>query len=328
MRSDFALRIGGSMRLKQALFGMVSFVPGINRLGAKGTGGTDSARYCYSVWLRHLIMAKKNGLNPYPKVVAELGPGDSLGIGLAALISGSDKYFAFDVVEHANAKRNAAIFAELVTLFGSRTPVPGDDEFPNAKPYLEDYAFPADIFDDNRLRHALEEARTERIRGFLSTCHDHDSPIQYKVPWYGASILAKESVDMIYSQAVLEHVDDVRDTYRAMHSWLRPTGYMSHQIDFKSHGTAEEWNGHWVYSDLMWTLIRGKRPYLLNRAPHSTHIATLIEEGFRVVCDKTIHSESRVTRDELAPRFRFMSDEDLITSGAFIQGVKSAESNA
>ena len=31
-------------------------------------------------------MAKANGLNPYPEVVAELGPGDSLGTGLAALI--------------------------------------------------------------------------------------------------------------------------------------------------------------------------------------------------------------------------------------------------
>lgn len=32
-------------------------------------------------------MAKKNGLNPYPKIVAELGPGDSLGIGLADTLS-------------------------------------------------------------------------------------------------------------------------------------------------------------------------------------------------------------------------------------------------
>jgi len=82
------------MKLKQLIFGMATFVPGIYQLRAKGTGGTDSARYCYSVWLRHLVMAKRNGLNPYPRIVAELGPGDSLGIGLAALISGCDKYFA------------------------------------------------------------------------------------------------------------------------------------------------------------------------------------------------------------------------------------------
>jgi len=34
------------------------------------------------------------------------------------------------------------------------------------------------------------------------------SMIQYKVPWYNFNIVEKESVDMIFSQAVLEHVDE------------------------------------------------------------------------------------------------------------------------
>lgn len=46
-------------------------------------------------------MAYKNGLPVHPDTVAGLGPGDSLGFGLAALISGADKYFAFDVVEQS-----------------------------------------------------------------------------------------------------------------------------------------------------------------------------------------------------------------------------------
>lgn len=50
------------MKLKQLIYGVASFVPGVIRLCAKGTGGTDSARYCYSVWLRHLVMAKKTVL--------------------------------------------------------------------------------------------------------------------------------------------------------------------------------------------------------------------------------------------------------------------------
>ena len=40
-------------------------MPGVNQLREKGTGGTNSARYCYSIWLRPLVMAKKNGLNPF-----------------------------------------------------------------------------------------------------------------------------------------------------------------------------------------------------------------------------------------------------------------------
>ena len=312
------------MNYKQLIYGIATFVPGINQYHAKGTGGTGSARYCYSVWLRHLTTAKSNGLNPYPKIVAELGPGDSLGVGLAALISGCDKYFAFDVVEHANTERNLEIFDKLVALFKNRTAIPGNDEFPLLKPYLEKYDFPSDILDDNMLRHVLEKSRIEKIRDVIVAPQRNDSPIQYRVPWYDASVLEKGSVDMIYSQAVLEYVDDLRNTYKAMRSWLKPNGYISHQVDFKGHEIADEWNGCWAYSDFMWKFIKGKRPYFLNREPHSTHIAILKEEGFRVVCDKTIKSKSNLTKVTLAPRFQSLSDDDLTTSGAFIQAVKTS----
>ena len=154
-------------KLFNIAYGLATFAPGANHFLSKGTGGTDSARYCYSVWLRHLVMAKNNGLNPYPKIVAELGPGDSLGIGLTALISGCDKYFAFDVVEHGNTERNARIFDEIVSLLKDRAAIPGEDEFPNVKPYLDHYDFPADIFGEKRLQLALETSRLKKIRNAI-----------------------------------------------------------------------------------------------------------------------------------------------------------------
>jgi len=319
------------MKIRPLVGGIATLVPGVGHLLGllrRNGGGTDSARYCYSVWLRRLVMAKRYGLDPYPKVVAELGPGDSLGVGLAALISGCDKYFAFDVVEYASAERNIKIFDELVKLFKNKDPIPGDDEFPEVKPRLETYDFPVDILDDDRLQRVLEKSRLARIKDSISDSNMKNLFVQYKVPWYGYIILEKESVDMIYSQAVLEHVDDLRGTYRSMYSWLKQSGYVSHQIDFRCHGTADEWNGHWAHSDFMWKLIRGKRPYLINRAPHAAHISILIEEGFKIVCDKKNTSESRFTLSQLAPQFRSISDDDLIISGAFIQGVKKTGINA
>lgn len=310
------------MKLRHIIFGIATYVPGVSHLRSKGTGGTDSARYCYSIWLRHLVMAKNNGLNPYPKIIAELGPGDSLGIGLAALISGCDKYFAFDVVEHADTERNLKIFEEIVTLFKNKEAIPGPNEFPKVKPYLNSYDFPADILDENRLQNSLEKSRIQKIRDSIANPQRNDSHIQYKVPWYDANVLEEGSVDMIYSQAVLEHVDDLRNTYKSMYLWLKQTGYMSHQIDFKCHGYADQWNGHWTYSNLLWKLIKGKRPYLLNREPHSTHITIMKEEGYKIVCDIEIKSESSHTRDDLASRFKYITDDDLTTSGAFIQAVK------
>ena len=267
-------------------------------------------------------MANKGRLNPYPKIVAELGPGDSLGIGLSALISGCDQYFAFDIVDFTNIERNMLIFEELITLFNNREPIPDGKEFPNLKPYLETYDFPTDILGEDRLGDALEASRLDAIRSSLMNNHGNDSMVQFKVPWHDASVLQDESVDMIYSQAVLEHVDDLRDTYKFMKKWLKPDGYMAHQIDFKCHGTADEWNGHWTYSDLTWELIKGKRPYLINREPHSTHVKLLNEAGFEVLSNITYKAKSCLKRNRLASRFKTISDSDLCTSGTYVQAVK------
>jgi hypothetical protein len=253
-----------------------------------------------------------------------LGPGDTLGIGLAALISGCERYYGFDVVEYSNVERNLEIFEDLVLLFRERTDIPGQDEFPRLKPKLGTYRFPKHIFDENRLNVALESGRLQRIKTSIANMNHHDSWIKYKVPWCNTDVIENESVDMIISQAVLAHIDDLPSAYAGMYAWLSRQGYMSHQIDLSSHGTADEWNGHWAYSDYVWKIIRGRRPYLLNRVPHSGHLDLLEKSGFQVVVDKAAISKSNLTRQDLAKEFKSITDEDLITSGSFIQAVKKA----
>lgn len=313
------------MNIKPLLKGIATYIPGLFKLASKGTGGTITARYCYSVWLRHLTMAYKNGLSTQPDAIAELGPGDSLGIGLAALISGANNYYAFDIVEYASNKRNIEIFDELINLFKKREKIPDETEFPRVKPYLESYEFPNHILTDERLNEALKQDRIESIRNALlnlGSGNRNNIQISYFVPWYDSKVIKEESIDMIYSQAVMEHVDDLAYTYEILYRWLKPGGFMSHEIDFKSHGTAKEWNGHWAYSDFVWRLIKGKRHYLLNRQPHSAHISLLQKFGFEVVCDMKTKDTSEIERKHLASRFKNMSDDDLITSTAFIQAVK------
>jgi len=159
--------------------------------------------------------------------------------------------------------------------------------------------------------------------GLHTTHQEKNAIIQYKVPWDDTGILEGESADMIYSQAVLEHVDELENAYSTMWLCLKKDGYISHQIDFKCHGTAKEWNGHWAFSDFVWKLFRGKRPYLINRTPHSKHLEILNKEKFKVVCDKTITSPNRLRKEDLAPDFRKMTGQDLVISGAFLQAVKT-----
>ena len=97
---------------------------------------------------------------------------------------------------------------------------------------------------------------------------------------------------------------------------------MSHTIDFSCHNKASSWNGHWTYSDRVWRLISGNRPYTINREPHSVHVKAIEGLGFQIVLDRTREDTSGVGRKALAPRYKNIPPRDLVTRGALIQAVK------
>ena len=85
--------------------------------------------------MRHLVKAHENGFNTFLRNVAEFGPGDSLGVGFAALLSGSSKYIAFDAQPSISIKNNLKIFEEVLDLFSKRADIPDENEFPRIKPF-------------------------------------------------------------------------------------------------------------------------------------------------------------------------------------------------
>ena len=152
--------------------------------------------------------------------------------------------------------------------------------------------------------------------------------IQYLCPWYDSTIIKNESVDMFFSHAVLEHVNDLGNTYKAMYLWLKHGGVMSHCIDFKSHSTSDEWNGHWAYTDFEWKLIKRNHIKVINREPLSTHIDLLNKTGFKILTiipvntypsEKYINS---IQRKQLSKRFKIMPEEDFTTCSAQILSIK------
>lgn len=306
--------------IAQTFFGILTFIPGIYNWRAKklGSGGSYSARYCYSVYLRHMVKANQNGLNTKPKVVAELGPGDSLGIGLMALLLGSKKYYAFDVVKFSDLSKNLVILEELIILLKQKTEIPNDDEFPRVVPKLENYAFPKNIYSDDYLKECLSKERVLKIKNALS----NSSMIEYKAPWFNEENVQKNSVDMIISQAVLEHIDALDTTYEQLYQWLKNDGFMTHCIDFKSHGYAKTWDGHWRISKFRWFLLRGNRPYLINRAPYSIHQKLLNKYQFKIINEIPIIKKQNFGNKKLNKNIQFISKQDRQTSGIFIQVIK------
>jgi SAM-dependent methyltransferase len=295
------------------------------------------SRYCYSVWLRHLVHINKNGLSTQIKSVAELGPGTSLGVGIAALLSGVNNYFAFEIFNRTETSINIKMLHEMVKLFSSRCDIPGEKEFPRVRPLLASYKFPWYLFNLNNLDKLLNKERVKLIEESIFNLSNKSSMkkdtegieknsrllIKYFVPWHHPQIIRRESVDLILSQAVLEHVEDPLATYMACYKWLKPGGIMSHDIDFKCHGTAELWNGHWSYSDFSWSIIKGKRPYLVtNRKPLSFHIEGMKKSGFTIMSIVPTINRKGLRKQQLASGFKNISEDDLVTESAYILAIK------
>jgi SAM-dependent methyltransferase len=295
------------IRIRSVAKGMGSYFIGSLRTTHKPLA-TISAEYCYSIFLRNVAILSGVGFTSLPEVVAELGPGSSFGTGFAALIAGARKYYALDLIEHSNQASNLQIFDDLVQLFRRRAPIPASGMHSLIFPDLASYEFPQmvslenDTLSDTR----LEAIRTDFVEGGRRF-------FEAAAPWANSSIVKPGSVDWLFSHSVLEHVDDLDGAYRSMASWLKPNALASHLIDFDSHGLSDEWNGHWRIGDRLWTVLQGKRPYLLNRQWYEVHTKLASANGFVLRSEKRNKRFDGLVRDQFDPRFQGMTDEDART---------------
>jgi hypothetical protein len=185
--------------------------------------------------------------------------------------------------------------------------------------------FPSDILTEDRMRVAMNPGRLEEIRRALrgnGKAGDHVR-ISYVVPWDAEDSVRREAADLVFSQAVMEHVADLPGTIRSIARWLRSGGISSYQVDFKSHETAPGWDGHWRFTELEWAIVRGANPYLINRSCLSDHLALLREHGFIVRSAIRVNGTPTYSSDRLARRFRGLSREDRETSGVYLLAIRS-----
>ena len=322
-------------RLKRVLKQVIVKVPGgrkclairrviLNRPSAGGVRTprtSELAPYNYGVWLRHMIEAQAQGLPCEPLMVCEIGPGKTIGTGLAALISGADRYIAIDGKWAWDTAKNVAMFDDLVALFRRRDARDASGGGLPQAAMLSD-EFPAHVLSDSRMERCLDPARLGRIRESIARVNRDDSCIRYILQKNGDPMHELDgTADMIFSQAALEHVGELSLAYERMSRWLVPGGFVSHQIDFQCHGAARDWNGHWAYSDPVWKLIYLGTEPLINRVPCSEHLRLMRHHGFESVAETRRQDGSGIAEPMLATRFRGMSADDLTTRGVFVQAV-------
>jgi SAM-dependent methyltransferase len=313
------------MNIFPVLVGLSTYLPPVHRMLARlSRDAPKDAAYCYGVWLRHLTLLWQDGMREMPASLAELGPGDSLGVGIAALLSGVDHYAALDVVRHVDPERSLAMLDAIAALLARRAARP-KKAWPDCDPLYGPDGFPGHILTPQRLERALAPARVEAIRRALAGRGRPGDTVSvvYHAPFDDPGVIAPESVDVVVSQAVLEHVVDLDACHRALYAWLRPGGLVAHHVDLKSHGISREWNGPWEYSPFWWRLVVGKKPYLLNRVPCSGQLAALERAGFEIVSARTAQGRG-IGRDRAAASFRGLPDSDFLDRNLFCVARKPA----
>jgi hypothetical protein len=297
------------------LKGISTCVPIVNawRLRRASTGGSDSCRYCYSVWLRHLIVLDSYGFRIKGAHIGELGPGDSIGMGLAALLSGADSYVGLDIVPFSAAADLESMLAGLSRMYSNRESIPDHNEFPRIRPRLDSYQFP-----DRLVELGDCTDRAEEIRGEIRKGVNRSQLLNYRAPWTSLDEIASGSLDLIFSQAVLEHIDDLEQTYDAMSSWLKQGGYASHVIDFSSHDLSPFWNGHWAYTKKEWRMVRGRREYLLSRQPVSVHLSYAQRVGLEILHVQKDYGDKGIDVCSLSEEFSRLDSEYFRTRGVVL----------
>ena len=300
------------IRARPLVKGMLSFVvPGLRSSHHPEIVGTASSRYCYTVFLHHFShLARFNG-GRLPRVIVELGPGHSLGTALAGVIAGAERCIGLDLEDHTRRADNLRVFDELVALFRARTPVPR--EIPIAT-VPADWGFPEAL--EAGLERALDERRLARIRRDIET--GTGESVAFEAPWSDRAALEAESVDWLFSNAVMQHVDDVAAVYDHAQTWLAPGGFMTHEIDFSSHQLTRDWNGHWAIQPGAWKLIRGARPYLINRHARADQLEAMRRHGFRVLEEIRVDRDDGLERHHFVEPYALMSQTDARTHFVFV----------
>jgi hypothetical protein len=272
--------------------------------------------------MRHLMVLAECRLPLAVDTLVELGPGETLGISLMALLTGTRRIIALDVAPHAWPDANRAVFAELVELVRSGAAVPDNDEFPLVRPLLPRLLPATELVAPDVLARALDPERLREIeRALAAPGNDASAPVRYVCPWDIGSV-QRGAADMVVSQAVLQYIphepgnDRLDDAFRAMRHWLPPGGVFSHQIDFTG-PFGPEWNAHWTVSNTLWRVIRGKR-VMENRAPLSAYLTLCERHGFELLANIRTPAESGVARPRLAPGLRDLPEEDYSTVGVHL----------
>lgn len=268
-------------------------VPGVARLDA-GRHATRSGlmhdpEYVVTILAGHIRRLQKHGGLVRGIKALDLGPGNSLGQAFLLCLLGADRVVALDVRRYATAETGRGVYERIVQGLerwietGTLTVVPAGDTW---------------------------RSRAKDLLPAGESFPRLDDSLSYRITDGRSMPVSENSLDFVYSCAVLEHVPDAELTYNELSRVLRPGGLMSHIIDLKDHHHHDPYD-FLRYGDKLWSLMQGRSAGFTNRLRASDHIGLIREAGFEILDTERRMADAPPARSDLAPRFRAHQDDDL-----------------
>jgi len=229
------------------------------------------------------------------EVVAEIGPGQTPNLLYAAFLFGAHRVIGFDTVEYLDTSTSnveAVKSTEIWIRAAIECNVLPEGFSIRKNNYRNFNTLPPGIFDIRRY-------------------DGHRLPIE------------DESIDLIWSKSVLEHVKNYGVLINEMTRVMKRGGAMCHIIDLRDHYTlsnAKDWLRFLRYSEYQWDMMASNRSSWCNRLRAPEWLDAFKKAQLKLVYKEYIRQAFHPDfyREQLAERFKHFSDEDLKVSWLYI----------
>jgi SAM-dependent methyltransferase len=248
------------------------------RMGLFGHGAMDDGAYALAVFRRHYDAVRP----PAGFHCLELGPGDSLATALVARQHGAARTWLVDTGPYAST--DAAMYRRIRWLLESRGM--------SAPPEFETF----------------EEMLAATSATYLTTGVK------------ALKAIPDASVDLVFSHAVLEHIRlaELDELLRELRRVVRPSGAMTHQIDFKDH-LAESLNSLRFPKTWWESGAVGRSGLYTNRVRVTEMLRRIERVGFRIEGAERQRWEAiPLPRAALREPYRSLPEEDLLVKDVFV----------